>query len=65
MLYLSDFLDLVEDGTFMSVRWKHNLIYHYRGLRENFFDYDDDLVVVQISDTVNDGLIIVIDTENI
>lgn len=63
MISLTDFLDLVENDTFISIRWSHNELFHYRGIKKNFFDFEEDFIIVSITNSKDDGLIIVIDID--
>lgn len=64
MIKLSELLDLMENDTFVSIIWVHTIEYCYQGPKDEYYDIDDDMVVINISNSRVDGIILKIDVDD-
>lgn len=55
-----ELLDVLENNTYMSIKWDVSKKYSYQGYSQDYYESTDDVIVISVGFDDTDGLIITI-----
>ena len=55
-----ELLDVLENNTYMSIKWNVSKTYSYQGYSQDYYESTDDVIVISVGFDDTDGLIITI-----